>query len=1320
MDLKTIAAVCILAMLVLPGCASNTKYVPCCQRGYIVNLSSSPLALLDSTQCILDNNENFSFECDAASISDLENGTISCRPWGDYCVLASINDCAKRPGCVWDGSCRVAKCEEIPDELGCNSSKCQWNQGAGACEPGAAYVTMPVCVDDVQKSCTNEKCKAMMCGYTEVVPMPPVSSQDYKSDMDADNMPFHQQSESPINLAGTACTFKVMDKKLNNMVKNSKGALWVNAFRFGVGKSFSNFEESRYFFPSTDAQCTGTIIPNSKQRYVTYNNANDTWCSSITGSYYNCDENGQNFTDIATCELWCKDVDHCVLHTATVANPMYWCRESDFAYDERTMCKNNCEIVSDPNSCTLSNTIYPFLENNGNFKMTEDGSKINSTYYSKKLIEQYRPVGVSVHELAEFECTDGGQCMSLYCSTSEYMRGRCLNVSNNRRIDCGCGLMNGEKRGLDCSEGMQKTDGTSYTMYRSVLKDTFDSTENGGYWGRERSTGDYNRGRDNSGAYFFNPYYHTTSGGQFGGTVNHVEQTVTLFDEGNVGGEVAGERQNVYRVYVDGGPATNPRPTSGPDIKLFKNCEIRRTDKIGLYAEDGIPLALPSHIDLSEASDGLGPKAQKMCIREFVKATPKYARVNHYWTHYDEMLVGIVPTDGAGNCPEVYGNGGSDPYLPYQFGTRDEGSNHDRYKYFKATSFNYWFVNPRWFWVYEFIFNDTNTQVGSCNISSKSFQPYIDVETVGWCEGCTYSTLAKQSISKDSTRTVEIGMDQYLSYKDQVKRYQQANVMSVFDVQGLSLTYESSNRVYPSFDAASLLCGYSPISRDWHENPPKGSMIYAIGSIDLLSADKGDLAHEYNTAAAQRLQLSRYVPSGAETYMKMANLGAGDCAEPHDDGSSLSKPFATAETYPNLRGKGAFMARALFLKTKCPIAPLTGLVIEDGSNMYDHQSVSARSQLQTLVGNSSTLFNYFYSKREANTCYRVANAKPDYWPDQSVDIFLQNWHPMCENGNGAENKTKFEFESRLNLSLALLSNYSKPSLIWKFSFPDGHDCDESYFLDYLFKHKGDMVDAGIIGLIYDNWKNGPIPDGYEELQHLEYSEPPFFHIISRTRSGTPFCALQNSSRKVLGISKHTYGQKVYATNETCVCESCTDEAYASGTCNFEYEEGAHPPTPDLTPQLFCNDGTRCTLPEGVNESDYWQYYCAPTCMNYTACNLCEDYYSDTTAWCRVETSDNVYKTEKSYSNITKSYWDVLAALPAQDKCCLEQDMGDGDMAKYTYVKRESAVQRTEFLQYPKRGESGQDCGRTPDTSTLTYCDVEIPADEKSITCWKVD
>jgi hypothetical protein len=96
----------------------------------------------------------------------------------------------------------------------------------------------------------------------------------------------------------------------------------------------------------------------------------------------------------------------------------------------------------------------------------------------------------------------------------------------------------------------------------------------------------------------------------------------------------------------------------------------------------------------------------------------------------------------------------------------------------------------------------------------------------------------------------------------------------------------------------------------------------------------------------------------------------------------------------------------------------------------------------------------------------------------------------------------------------------------------------------------------------------------------------------------------------------------------------------------------------------------------------------------------------------------VWKTNRLYSGINDQYWDILSALPAKDKCCIEKTV-DNTTIKYTFVKKQSSTQRSEFLQFPRRGEEGLDCGRTPDTSFLKYCDIEVPIDEKQIACWRV-
>jgi hypothetical protein len=245
-----------------------------------------------------------------------------------------------------------------------------------------------------------------------------------------------------------------------------------------------------------------------------------------------------------------------------------------------------------------------------------------------------------------------------------------------------------------------------------------------------------------------------------------------------------------------------------------------------------------------------------------------------------------------------------------------------------------------------------------------------------------------------------------------------------------------------------------------------------------------------------------------------------------------------------------------------------------------------------------------------------------------------------------------------------------------------------------------MVDAGITGLIYDDWSSG---DGLLDRGG------------TNGRSGTPFCAVQNYSRGVLGISTHTYGQKVYATNQSCLCQPCTLTSFALGICDSRLQTPDNRLGQNNTNQIYCNDGTQCQFPSGY-VGDYWNYYCPQMCMNYTACTPCSQ--STASAFCRVQNQQDVWKTSKPYSSLSNSYWDVLSALPAKDKCCLETQSDDATL-RYTYLQRSGATQNSEFLQFPGRGETGLDCGRTPDTSVLKYCNIEIPQAQEDIACWKV-
>jgi len=172
--------------------------------------------------------------------------------------------------------------------------------------------------------------------------------------------------------------------------------------------------------------------------------------------------------------------------------------------------------------------------------------------------------------------------------------------------------------------------------------------------------------------------------------------------------------------------------------------------------------------------------------------------------------------------------------------------------------------------------------------------------------------------------------------------------------------------------------------------------------------------------------------------------------------------------------------------------------------------------------------------------------------------------------------------------------------------------------------------------------------------------------------------------------------------------------YATKRCD---NESANLPAAQLPsiPQLYCNDGTTCQMPSGVTlPGNYSKYRCNPTCVNYTACAKCEDDHANQ-AFCKITRGGVDYSVYRNYDAIDSTYWEFIAGMEPQAKCCLNTSVEQ----KYTYSKQSGAKQRSEFLQFPKRGETGLDCGRTPNTDFLQYCNIKVPVEQVTYACWKI-
>ena len=328
-----------------------------------------------------------------------ENGTVRCML--DNCTSLFDPSACQESGCTWKGRPEAASrrrthpasCDAITDQSDCTEALCTWTGTDGPCGPASqsAYELMPVCVDSTPASCINNKCTAMMCGYSGLKPGPPPGSSDWNASSPnaATNTVAKKDVEVPnINLQGTSCTFQTMNQGLSNKVQNAKGSLWVNSFRFGVGQSFSDYEQARNFFPPSDAFCS-TSPTGYIDRFTNYINPAE-WCDG-TSSVFLCSKNGFMATDQGVCLLYCEDdttdcqpetgqgficsknghlglsMADCIANCDSAADCSqspsiaYQCHSSQFAYSNVTDCQKNCARVSDSTSCTNNITTYPFL-----------------------------------------------------------------------------------------------------------------------------------------------------------------------------------------------------------------------------------------------------------------------------------------------------------------------------------------------------------------------------------------------------------------------------------------------------------------------------------------------------------------------------------------------------------------------------------------------------------------------------------------------------------------------------------------------------------------------------------------------------------------------------------------------------------------------------------------------------------------------------------------------------------------------------------------------------------------------------------------------
>lgn len=171
------------------------------------------------------------------------------------------------PGCVLLNMSDYELYDLKPDTLGCNDPDLNLS---GLCNVSIDddFHLIPICTDDKLLECLMPDCKAMVCG--DFIYSPRVAPGFTSMDDASGTMPPDADDAGAQIFYKAQCRFLDMDEKMKRIMKNSNSL--INVFRIGVGASFDEYDQYRYFFPVSDRFCNinPLISGAGVDRYMNY------------------------------------------------------------------------------------------------------------------------------------------------------------------------------------------------------------------------------------------------------------------------------------------------------------------------------------------------------------------------------------------------------------------------------------------------------------------------------------------------------------------------------------------------------------------------------------------------------------------------------------------------------------------------------------------------------------------------------------------------------------------------------------------------------------------------------------------------------------------------------------------------------------------------------------------------------------------------------------------------------------------------------------------------------------------------------------------
>ena len=343
------------------------------------------------------------------------------------------------------------------------SAYCIYCEGAGDTEP--CYETpFAVCSARPTSACGLDSCTAMVCGRKVVDNKPQMTASDAsKGKYDSSSM----TSEKQKGLYKSLCEFRVFNSKTEKLLKRSRGKMYVNSFRFGIGRTYSDYEEARLYFPVTDSIVSTSPIAY-KDRYMNYlildenGTSTESVCIFEDGGSWNAGASNYSCTDPPDNSLAASDPSIPLKYRCTKDAPDNSC------FFAKQICDKVCAGWRS-DLCTTSGSHPSFLNDSGSYKMSTDIyhsfvhpgfmyppvpprynyeeriTALDGAFYASQLRTWYtnqfpqplvtpstlnqghiNPITNQWAPGAEFECDNSGECYSGNCNKNgAYKRSAC-------------------------------------------------------------------------------------------------------------------------------------------------------------------------------------------------------------------------------------------------------------------------------------------------------------------------------------------------------------------------------------------------------------------------------------------------------------------------------------------------------------------------------------------------------------------------------------------------------------------------------------------------------------------------------------------------------------------------------------------------------------------------------------------------------------------------------------------------------------------------------------------------------------------------------